>query len=145
MEKGNLILIVEDNENDYELMAAAFEEFHLANRIIRLKDGEEALQFLRYEGPFQERRRENPVVILLDLKMPKVDGMEVLEEVRRNEHLKMIPIVILTSSSEEADLLKSYRLGANGYVVKPLDFKGFIETIKQLGVFWILVNNPPPN
>ena len=138
------ILLVEDDPNDVELTLTALKEFNIANEVVVVGDGAEALDFLFKRGAFSERTNENPVVILLDLKLPKVSGMEVLKQVRETENLKMIPVVILTSSREEKDLNEGYGLGTNAYVVKPLEFQQFIEAIKQLGAFWALINEPPP-
>jgi CheY-like chemotaxis protein len=138
------ILLVEDDPNDVELTLTALKEFNLANDVVVVSDGAEALDFLFKRGSFSERVNGNPVVILLDLKLPKVSGMEVLKQVRASKALKMIPVVILTSSREEKDLNDGYSLGTNAYVVKPLDFRQFIEAIKQLGSFWALINEPPP-
>jgi len=138
------ILMVEDDPKDVELTLTALEEYNLANEIIVLHDGEEALDYLYYRGQFQRRATDNPAVILLDLKLPKVDGLEVLKQVKSNEKLRMIPVVVLTSSNEEKDLVASYRLGVNAYVVKPVHFHEFANAIRELGVFWAVVNEPPP-
>lgn len=142
--KMKRILLVEDDPNDVELTLTALKEFNLANEVVVVNDGAEALDFLFKRGAFAERVNGNPVVILLDLKLPKVSGMEVLKQVRENEDLKMIPIVILTSSREEKDLNDGYSLGTNAYVVKPVEFQQFLAAIKQLGAFWALINEPPP-
>jgi len=138
------ILLVEDNPKDVELTLEALEEYNLANQVVVARDGVEALDYLRYEGNFAKREKGNPAVILLDIKMPRMDGIEVLEEVRRDDALKTLPVVMLTSSREEPDLKKSYELGANAYVVKPVEFKDFIEAVKQLGIFWAIINELPP-
>jgi CheY-like chemotaxis protein len=138
------ILLVEDNSKDVELTLAALEEYHLANEVVVTHDGEEALNYLFRQGEFANRPPGNPAVILLDLKMPRVDGLEVLEKLKSNPEMKVIPIVMVTSSREEADLLRSYHLGVNAYVVKPVDFQGFVEAMKQLGAFWAVLNEPPP-
>jgi len=138
------ILMVEDDPKDVELTLTALEEYNLANEIIVVHDGEEALDYLYYRGQFQRRATDNPAVILLDLKLPKVDGLEVLKQVKSNEKLRMIPVVVLTSSNEEKDLVASYRLGVNAYVVKPVHFHEFANAIRELGVFWAVVNEPPP-
>ena len=138
------ILMVEDDPKDVELTLTALEEYNLANEIIVLHDGEEALDYLYYRGQFQRRATDNPAVILLDLKLPKVDGLEVLKQVKSNEKLRMIPVVVLTSSNEEKDLVASYRLGVNAYVVKPVHFHEFANAIRELGVFWAVINEPPP-
>jgi CheY-like chemotaxis protein len=138
------ILLVEDNPNDVELTLIALEKTRLANPVVSLRDGEEALQYLRREGQWADRADENPAVILLDKKLPKVDGHEVLREVRGDEKLKRIPVVMLTSSREETDLLRSYDLGVNAYVVKPVAFDDFMAAINDLGMFWAVLNEPPP-
>ncbi|CAD6521655.1 Response regulator rcp1 [Paraburkholderia metrosideri] len=138
------ILLVEDNPNDVELTLIALEKTRLANPVVSLRDGEEALQYLRREGQWADRADENPAVILLDKKLPKIDGHEVLKAVRGNESLKRIPVVMLTSSREESDLLRSYDLGVNAYVVKPVAFDDFMAAINDLGMFWAVLNEPPP-
>ena len=138
------ILLVEDNPNDIELTLIALEKTRLANPVVSLRDGEEALQWLRREGQWADRSEEIPAVILLDKKLPKVDGHEVLKTVREDEELRRIPVVMLTSSREESDLLRSYDLGVNAYVVKPVQFDDFMDAIKDLGVFWAVLNEPPP-
>ena len=138
------ILLVEDNPNDIELTLIALEKTRLANPVVSLRDGEEALQYLRREGQWADRGAEIPAVILLDKKLPKVDGHEVLKTVRADEDLRRIPVVMLTSSREESDLLRSYDLGVNAYVVKPVQFEDFMDAIKDLGVFWAVLNEPPP-
>lgn len=138
------ILLVEDSEQDVELTLAALEEFHLANEVDVAHDGAEALDYLHRRGAFAERPLGQPVVVLLDLKMPKVDGLEVLRQMKSDPLLKNIPVVMLTSSREEQDLIRSYALGVNAYVVKPVDFQQFIQSVKQLGCFWAVVNEPPP-
>jgi CheY-like chemotaxis protein len=136
------ILLVDDDPNDVELMLAALAEFNLANPVVVLRDGADALDYLRGEEAGGTSRR--PVVVLLDLKMPKLNGLDVLEQLKTDDDLRMIPVVMLTSSREERDLVASYRLGVNAYVVKPVSFQEFIGAIKRLGVFWALVNEPPP-
>jgi len=138
------ILLAEDDENDVDLTLSALRERNLANIVDVVRDGDEALQYLRRQGAYAARPAENPVVVLLDLKMPKVDGLEVLKQIREEPKLALLPVVILTSSREERDLLRSYRTGVNAYVVKPLEFEAFAEAIRQLGVFWALLNEPPP-
>ncbi len=138
------ILLAEDSPQDAELTIAALAEHHLANDVHVVRDGVEALEYLRRTGPYADRPLGDPAVVLLDLKMPKVDGLQVLREVKGDDRLKMIPIVVLTSSREEKDLIESYRLGVNAYVVKPVDFQQFVEAVKELGVFWAVVNEPPP-
>ena len=140
------ILLVEDNPNDAELALRALKKHNLANKVHWVKDGAEALDFLFAKGPFKERdAAPNPKVVLLDLKLPKVDGLEVLRQVRANEKTKLIPVVVLTSSKEEQDVVESYRLGVNSYIVKPVNFEKFLKTVSELGLYWILFNEPPPN
>ena len=138
------ILLAEDNPNDLELTLAALAEYNLANEVVSVSDGAEALDYLHRRGPYSSRPPGNPAVILLDIKMPRMDGLEVLREVRSDADLRPIPVVILTSSREERDLIESYRLGVNAYVVKPVRFQEFVESVKQLGAFWAIVNEPPP-
>ena len=144
MQKLGRILMVEDDSNDVELTLTALEEYNLANEVVVTRDGEEALDYLHCRGKFSARSHENPAVILLDLKLPKVDGLEVLKQVKADENLRYIPVVVLTSSHEERDLVTSYRLGVNAYVVKPVDFHQFVNAIKELGAFWAVINVPPP-
>jgi CheY-like chemotaxis protein len=136
------ILLVEDNEKDIELVLAALEENHLANEVIVLRDGAEALDYLHQRAAAQNNGL--PAVVLLDLKMPKVDGIEVLRQMKSDPRLKAIPVVMVTSSREEQDLVRSYDLGVNAYVVKPVDFHQFVDSIRHLGFFWALINEPPP-
>jgi len=138
------ILLVEDDPRDTELTMTALEEYNLSNEVVVAADGAEALDYLFCRGKFQRRTGENPAVMLLDLKLPKVDGLEVLAQIRSNDNLKMIPVVVLTSSREERDMVASYKLGVNAYVVKPVDFHEFVNAIKELGVFWAIINEPPP-
>jgi CheY-like chemotaxis protein len=138
------LLLVEDNPNDVELTLSALKEANLANQIVVANDGEQALNYLFRRGTHAGRIGPQPGVILLDLKMPKVDGHEVLRQIRADPELRLIPIVVLTSSREEKDLFESYDNGANSYVVKPVDFDEFITAISKLGVFWALLNEPPP-
>jgi len=138
------ILIVEDDPKDVELTLTALEEYNLANEVIVTRDGEEALDYLYCRGNFATRTNDNPAVLLLDLKLPKVDGLEVLQQIKSDEKLKMIPVVVLTSSREERDMVASYKLGVNAYVVKPVDFHEFVNAIKELGIFWAVINEPPP-
>ena len=144
METLGRILLVEDDPKDVELTLTAWDEYNLANEVVVVADGEQALDYLYYRGNFLGRARENPAVLLLDLKLPKVDGLEVLKQVKSDATLRMIPVVVLTSSHEEKDMVASYRLGVNAYVVKPVDFHEFVNAIKELGVFWAVVNEPPP-
>jgi len=138
------ILLVEDNHNDVELTLEALGEHNLANAVEVARDGEEALDYLYRRGRFASRPDGNPVAMLLDLKLPKVNGLEVLKAIRSDEGLKLIPVVILTSSREEQDLIESYRLGVNAYVVKPVNFDDFMDAVKTLGIFWAIINEPPP-
>jgi CheY-like chemotaxis protein len=138
------ILLAEDNANDVELTLAALHSLNLGNEIAVVGDGAEALAWLRCEGAHAGRRGIDPIVVLLDLKMPRVDGLETLRQIRADPALRTLPVVILTSSREETDLVKGYALGANGYVVKPVDFDQFISAVSKLGVFWALINEPPP-
>jgi CheY-like chemotaxis protein len=138
------ILLAEDNPLDAELTLAALAEHNLANEVVVVADGEETLDYLHYRGRFKLRTAGNPAVILLDLKMPRLDGLEVLRAVKGDEKLRSIPIVMLTSSREEQDLVRSYQLGVNAYVVKPVDFQGFVTAVKQIGIFWAVHNEPPP-
>jgi CheY-like chemotaxis protein len=127
-----------------ELILAALEDNRLANEVVVVRDGEEALDYLYRRGVFRLRIEGNPVVVLLDLKLPKVDGLEVLAQIKSDSQLRRIPVVVLTSSREEQDLINSYNLGTNAYVVKPVDFHEFVDAIKELGLFWAVVNQPPP-
>jgi CheY-like chemotaxis protein len=138
------ILIVEDDLNDIELTLTALREYNLANEVVVTHDGAEALDFLYSRGRFAGRSSGSPAVILLDLKLPKVNGLEVLQKIRSDQHLKMIPVVVLTSSHEEKDMMRSYQLGVNAYVVKPVDFHDFVNAVKELGIFWAVINEPPP-
>ncbi|MYM75524.1 response regulator [Duganella sp. FT109W] len=138
------ILLVEDNPNDLELTLIALERSQLANEVIVVRDGAEALDYLHARGVYAGRDQGNPAVVLLDLKLPKVDGLEVLAEIRAVAGLKSIPVVMLTSSREEQDLVRSYELGVNAYVVKPVDFTEFVRAIADLGIFWAVLNEPPP-
>jgi CheY-like chemotaxis protein len=144
MNKLGRILLVEDDPKDVELTLTALEEYNLANEVIVARDGEEALEYLYSRGKFKTRSSDNPAVMLLDLKLPKVDGLEVLKQIKSEEKLRAIPVVVLTSSREEKDMVASYRLGVNAYVVKPVDFHEFVNAIKELGVFWAVINEPPP-
>lgn len=138
------ILLVDDDSKDIELMLTSLEEQNLANQVVVVRDGAEALDYLYRRGSFSDRPADLPVVIFLDLKMPKVDGMEVLRQVKNDLELKHIPIVMLTSSREDRDLIECYSLGTNAYVVKPVIFVDFVEVVKQLGLFWVLTNETPP-
>lgn len=144
MKKLKTILLVEDNPQDVELTIEALSEYNLANSIVTVGDGVETMEYLRYDGKFKNRSMGNPAVILLDIKMPRMDGIEVLEAIRKDDKLRTIPVVILTSSREDPDLKKCYDLGTNAYVVKPVDFKEFLEAVKQIGFFWAILNEQPP-
>lgn len=138
------ILLVEDSPYDAELTMEALSEINLANRIAWLKDGAQALDYLHCRGEYAERAPINPTLILLDLKLPKVDGKQVLQDIRTAPLLKTIPVVVLTSSREESDLAGCYNSGANAYVVKPVNFAEFMTAVKTLGIFWAAINQPPP-
>jgi len=143
--KNNKILLVEDSPDDQELIRMAFDEGHVANEIIVMNDGAQALEYLFCTGPHADRDiTDLPVVILLDLKLPKVGGLEVLQKLRADPRTSMIPVVILTSSDEESDVIASYRSGVNSYVRKPVDFKQFTEAVKQLQFYWLILNEAPP-
>jgi CheY-like chemotaxis protein len=138
------ILLAEDSETDAELTLRALRVDSLANEIVLVRDGVEALDYLYRRGKFADRSGEHPAVVLLDLKMPRMDGLEVLRRLRGDPSLKRIPVVILTSSREEQDVVRSYELGVNAYVVKPVEFKEFIDAVRTLGLFWAVLNEPPP-
>jgi CheY-like chemotaxis protein len=144
MNRLGKILLVEDDHRDVELTMLALRECRLVNEVVEVNDGSDALDFLFCRGAFEDRDPENPAVVLLDLKMPKVGGLQVLKEIRESQDLKRIPIVILTSSRQETDLIRSYDLGVNAYVVKPVEFGEFMEAVKHLGIFWAIINEPPP-
>jgi CheY-like chemotaxis protein len=137
------ILLVEDSENDIELTLAALTK-HVANEVVVARDGAEALDYLFRRGKYAARAGSDPVLVMLDLKMPKVDGLEVLRTIKTDSALKRIPVVVLTSSREQRDVIESYEMGVNAYVVKPVEFEQFIDAVKQLGLFWLLLNEPPP-
>jgi len=138
------ILLAEDNPRDVELTLTALAENNLANEVVVARDGEEALDYLFRRGRFASRAAGNPAVVLLDLKMPRVDGLEVLRRIKADESLKSLPVVMLTSSREERDLVESYRLGINAYVVKPVGFEQFVDAVRQIGIFWALLNERAP-
>lgn len=139
------ILLVEDNDRDLELTMRALKKNRIANHVTPLRDGQQALDFLFGAGAFADRNpNDSPHVIFLDLKLPKIDGVEVLRRIKEDERTRRIPVVIVTSSSEERDRLATYDLGANSYVVKPIDFDSFVKTISELGFYWLAVNQPPP-
>lgn len=138
------ILLVEDDPRDIELTLRAFEEQNLANEVVIAEDGEEALDLLFQRGKYGQRLPGNPAVVLMDLKLPKIDGLEVLRQIRADEKLKWIPVVALTSSREERDLIESYHLGVNAFVVKPVNFADFFHAVKEIGLFWAVLNEAPP-
>jgi CheY-like chemotaxis protein len=138
------ILLAEDNERDVELTLAALDEHNLANEVVVARDGAEALDYLYARGKFAGHANGLPAVVLLDLKMPKVDGLEVLRKMRSDPAIRNVPVVMVTSSREEQDLVHSYEMGVNAYVVKPVDFQKFVESVKQIGMFWAIINEPPP-
>jgi two-component system, response regulator len=137
------VLLVEDNVHDAEMTIRSLKKVNLANNLVHVKDGEEAIDFVFAQGKFAGRDMVQPKVILLDIKMPKVDGIEVLRRIKANDATRNIPIVIMTSSKEEQDIISSYELGVNSYVVKPVDFEGFAKAVSQLGMYWLLTNQPP--
>lgn len=142
---SNVILLVEDNSSDEKLTLRAFQKCRVANEVIVVRDGAEALDYLFASGKFARKPAVGfPTVVLLDLKLPRIDGLEVLRRIRADERTKLVPVVILTSSREEEDVIRSYSLGANAYVRKPVDFSRFVEAVNTLGVFWLLLNEPPP-
>ena len=138
------ILIVEDDPNDVELTLTALDEYKLANEVVVTRDGEEALDYLYCRGNFKTRSSDNPAVLLLDLKLPRRDGLEVLQQIKSDEKLKIIPVVVLTSSDEESDVMRSYKLGVNSYIRKPVNFTDFAEATRQLGMYWLVLNEAPP-
>lgn len=144
MNAAKPIILAEDNPRDAELALAAMEEEHISDKVVLCRDGAEVLDYLYCRGRFKSRVRGNPAVIVLDLKMPKVNGLEVLRTIKADINLRPIPVVMLTSSREERDLAESYALGANAYVVKPVEFHKFLSAVKELGTFWGIINEPPP-
>jgi two-component system response regulator len=142
--KDKIILLVEDNPNDEELTLRALKKSQILNRVVVVRDGAEALDYLFARGAYASRPSETPQVILLDLKLPKIDGLEVLRAIRADDRTKLLPVVVLTSSLEDQDLIKSYGLGANSYVRKPVDFVQFVDAVKQLGLYWLVINQPAP-
>ena len=136
--------MVEDSRHDAELILAALADGHLADEVVVVRDGAEALDYLYLRGPSELRAGKNPAVVLLDIKLPGIDGLEVLRRIKSDPALRSIPVVMLTSSREDQDLVESYGLGANAYVVKPVDFREFVEAVKQVGLFWGVINQPPP-
>jgi len=145
MEHKRTILLVEDNPDDVELTLRALKQYNVGNQIDVVRDGAEALEYLFTTGTYAERDASNmPAVVILDLKLPKVDGLEVLQRMRADERTKLVPVVILTSSKEEKDMINGYKFGANSYVQKPVDFTQFLEAARQLGLYWMVINEPPP-
>ena len=142
-QKIDPILLAEDDPNDVELILAAFEQAHIKNQVHVVSDGEQALDFLYQRGKFRDRTHGDPLVLLLDLKMPKIDGLGVVRALRADERFRCLPVIMLTSSQEEEDIVQSYRLGVNAYVTKPVSFQEFVETVKIMGLFWVLVNEVP--
>lgn len=138
------ILLVEDNPADAELAMHGLGEYRLANEVLHVRDGVEALDYLYRRGPFAQRPEGHPALVLLDLKMPRIDGTEVLRQLKADPHMQKIPVVVMTSSREDADLHRAYALGANAYVVKPVKFHEFVDAVKQVGSFWGVINEPPP-
>jgi CheY-like chemotaxis protein len=143
MSQNGLILLVEDDPKDVELTMGALEDNNIANEVVVTRDGTEALDYLYRRGSYAARADHDPLLILLDLKLPKVDGLQVLRQLKSDDRLKLIPVVMLTSSNEEKDVVRSYNLGVNAYVVKPVDFDEFAAAIRQLGLFWTITNRPP--
>lgn len=143
MKKIKKILLAEDDQKDIDLTLTALEEINLANKVDVVNDGEEALDYLFKRAKYKDRENDDPVVIMLDLKMPKVDGLEVLKQIKEHDRLKKIPVVVLTSSEMESDLVTSYNLGTNAFVIKPLEFEKFVQAIKELGSFWAILNETP--
>jgi CheY-like chemotaxis protein len=144
MENLQRILLVDDSPRDREMALDALETNHLANEVVALRDGAEALDYLFRRGEFAGRSGGQPVVVLLDLKMPRVDGLEVLRQIKGDPNLRMIPVVVMTSSREEHDIVRSYQLGVHAYVVKPVRFEDFVDAVRLLGGFWAILNEPPP-
>ena len=145
MEELKRILLVEDDPNDLELTITAFSEYNLANEVAVARDGKQALDYLYCRENYKNRPNGNPLFILLDLKLPKIDGTEVLKIIKSDKNLKVIPVIILTSSKESRDIEYCYKFGVNAYVVKPVDFSQFLKSVKQIGAFWAIINEPPPS
>jgi len=144
LDESKVILLVEDNPDDEALTLRAFAKNNMGNRIIVVRDGAEALDWLFRRGAHADRGAPDPQVVLLDLKLPKVDGLEVLRQIRAEPDTKLLPVVILTSSKEESDLLRGYELRANSYIRKPVDFARFVESVREIGMYWLVLNEPPP-
>jgi CheY-like chemotaxis protein len=144
LDATKVILLVEDNPDDEALTLRAFAKNNISNRLVVLRDGAEALDWLLKRGKHEDRQDPNPQIVLLDLKLPKVDGLEVLRQLREDPRTKFLPIVILTSSNEESDLLRGYELRANSYIRKPVDFARFVEAVREIGMYWLVLNEPPP-
>jgi len=144
LDESKVILLVEDNPDDEALTLRAFAKNNMGNRIVVVRDGAEALDWMFRRGTHAERREPDPPVVLLDLKLPKVDGLEVLRQLRADPRTKFMPVVILTSSKEESDLLRGYELRANSYIRKPVDFARFVESVREIGMYWLVLNEPPP-
>ncbi len=145
MKGKSTILLIEDNPDDIELTLRALEKNNIANKVEVVNDGSEALDYLFHRGIYSKKLHLKPVLILLDLKLPKVDGIDVLRQIRGDERTRMLPVVVLTSSKEERDIIDSYMLGANSYIRKPVDFNEFVEAVRQLGLYWLVLNEPPPD
>ncbi len=144
MKDRKRILLIDDNDHDVELILTALDDYHLASDVVVVRDGKEALDYLYRQGNFKTRSKGNPVVVLLDLKLPKVNGLEVLRQIKSDEQLKIIPVVIITSSREEEDIVESYKLGVNAYIIKSANFHKFFEAVMEVGLFWAVINKPPP-
>lgn len=140
-----LILLIEDNTSDIELTRRALQKSHVANELVVLEDGQDALDYFFGDTNDVEREKQMPTLILLDLKLPRVDGLQVLKEIRSHKETKYLPVVILTTSNEERDIVESYNLGANSYIRKPVDFNQFVEAVQSLGLYWLVINQPPPS
>jgi two-component system response regulator len=144
LDETKVILLVEDNPDDEALTLRAFGKANIGNRIVVVRDGAEALDWLFRRGTYRDRTEPDPQIVLLDLKLPKVDGLEVLRQLRDDQRTRLLPVVILTSSKEESDLLRGYELRANSYIRKPVDFPRFVESVREIGLYWLVLNEPPP-